>query len=149
MIVTRIDPPAWAPAYERHVVEADGPDAERARTLAAPHLPAIWAELHGQIDAFVNDPERCLLHEAEGFPLRERVTGEYYIGTETYHGYPADRDGAGASYELSIVARCLEHEWHPSQRQSGYDYLGLEAIVNIHPDGSGYWFDDGLTISAI
>ena len=149
MIVTRIDPPAWAPAYGRHIVEAVGPDAERARTLAAPHLPAIWAELHAQIDAFVNDPGRCLLYEAEGFPLYERVNGQYYIGSERYFGYPADRDGAGASYELWIFVRCLEHEWHPNQRQSGYDYLGLEEIVHIHPDGSGYRFDGGLTMSAI
>ena len=144
--MTRIEPPAWAPAHGRHVAQVDGPHAQAAKVLAARHLPAIWAELHEQIEAFVNDSERCFLHESEGFPLRERLDGQYYVGSERYHG---EEEGGTVSHTLWIFVRCLEREWHPNQRQSGYDYLGLEAIVYLNPDGSGYTFDEGLSTSSI
>lgn len=144
--MTRIETPPWAPPHARHVVDVEDGEGERAKALAAPHLAAIWTELHRQIEMHVNDPDRCFLDEAEGFPVRERLDGNYYIGSETYEG---EEGPAGTTCRLWLFARCLEHEWTPNQRQSGYDYLGLEAIVTIAADGSGFEFDDGLTSSVI
>ena len=93
---------------------------------------------------FANDPECCYLDE-DAFPARARLDGTYYIGSERYEG----EEGAGGSYTMWIFVRCPEREWHPNQRESGYDYLGLEAIVSVKADGSGYEFDEGLNTSVI
>src|SRR6185503_11029268 len=103
--MTRIDSPAWAPPHARHDVSVEGQAGRRAQELAAPHRAAIFAELERRILEFANDPERCFLAESEGFPLRERLAGSYYIGSETY-----DDEGL-----LWIFVRCLERPWHPNQ----------------------------------
>jgi hypothetical protein len=149
--MTKIDPPDWAPEYARHVVETEGLLGERARELASPWLAEIVEELDRRVNEFANDPERCFLNEASGFPLRERLAGTYYIGSEYYEG---SDDGPGTSYRLQLFLRCLEKYWHPNQERFGYDYLELEITVNLRPDGTGYEFeyefdDGGFSTSVI
>ena len=144
--MTRIDPPDWAPEYARHVVKTEGPLGERAKELAPPWLADIVEELDIRMNEFANDPEQCFLNESEGFPLRERLAGTYYIGSESYEG---SNDGSSSSYRLWLFLRCLEKYWHPNQEQFGCDYLGLEAIVTLRPDGTGYEFDEGFNTSSI
>jgi hypothetical protein len=142
----RIDPPGWAPDYAQHVVEVDGLPGERARSLAAPWLAEIFVELDRRVNDFANDPLQCFTRELDGFPVRDRLAGTYYIGEERYAG---EEGASGQSYRLSIFVRCLEKYWHPNQERFGYDYLGLEALVNLKTDGTGYEFDEGFNTSVI
>ena len=142
----RIDPPGWAPDYARHVIEVEGSPGEHARNLASPWLAEIFGELDRRVNDFANDPEQCFTSDSECFPVRDRLAGTYYIGEERYAG---DEGAPGPSYGLSILVRCLEKYWHPNQVRFGYDYLGLEAFVNLKPDGTGYEFDEGFHTSVI
>ena len=142
----RIDPPDWAPNYAKHVVAVDGPPGERARELAAPWLAEVFTELDRRVNEFANDPQRCFVGGADAFPARDRLAGAYYVGGESYEGEGGAHE---YSYTLRILVRCLETYWHPNQERFGYDYLELEAIVNLRPDGAGYEFDEGFHTSVI
>jgi hypothetical protein len=143
--MTRIPPPAWAPPYARHTVEAPDADARRAVEVARPLLPRIYEELDRRVSAFANDPEQCFLHASDGFPLRERLAGRYYIGRERYEGAPEGRGG----HRLWLEVRCLEKPWLAGQPPEGDDYLGLEAIVTLDEASGTFAFDDGFNTSVI
>lgn len=143
IVMTRIDAPGWAPSYARHVVSVQGDAGSRAREIAARYRQAILDELDRRVNAFANDPDQCFLDEASGFPVAERLAGEYYIGSEEYAGEAPD------DLLLSIQVRCLEKLSRPKQAREGYDYLGLEAIVVLDPGGDGFEFDEGFNTSAI
>src|SRR5438309_2106188 len=144
--MTLVDPPAWAPAYARHVISVDGEAGARAREVGETLREAMAAELDRRVNAFVNDPEQCFLEEASGFPLRNRLAGTYYIGSERYEAAGGLRD---FPHRLWIEVRCLETPRQPDQESVGCDYLGLEAIVDLSDDGATFRFDEGLTASVI
>jgi hypothetical protein len=141
-----IDPPAWAPAYARHVISVDGEAGARAREVGETLRAAIAAELDRRVNEFANDPEQCFLEGASGFPLRDHLAGTYYIGSERYEaaGGPGD-----FPHRLWIEVRCLEIPRHPNQESSGCDYLALEAIVDLSDDGTRFRFDEGFNTSVI
>ena len=76
------------------------------RSKSKPQNKLLCA-VHLEVEEYVNTPE---LHgEGESFPDRSRMTGEYYIGAETYI---AHRDALW--FQSGVMCRCLEK---PSARE--------------------------------
>ncbi|MCX7420562.1 MAG: hypothetical protein NT013_13630 [Planctomycetia bacterium] len=144
LTMTRIPVPAWAPAHAQQVRKTHGDLGEQARAVVAPLLSKIYAELERRVTEFANDPDQCFLDESEGFPVQERLDGQYYVGAETYEGHAADQ-----FFRLWLEVRCLEKPWHPNQERDGYDYLGLEAIITLNRQGTTFEFDEGFNTSCI
>lgn len=136
--MTRIDPPHWAPDYARHVTDYLGDDGEASQRAFEPLLAQIHASLDAQINAFVNDPRQCFGDE-EQFPSRSQLSGEYYIGSQTFEGYRDDGD-----YQLWIQIRCLEQGQHEQA-----DYLGLEVICSFTPATGELLIEEGFNTSVI
>jgi hypothetical protein len=57
------------------------------------------------------------------FPAQDRFTGEYYIGSESYHRLPGE-----SWIQVCVEARCLAHS--PSGPS---DYLGLHVWLRYDP----------------
>ena len=145
MIVMRqITTPYWAPPYARHVVERVGDESEKAMKVIAPLLLGIYEELDRRVNEFANDPDKCFLTTSDGFPRQSELSGQYYVGSETYEG-----DSDQSFFRLWVFLRCLEKEWRSDPGVEGYDYLGLEAIVTVSKDGRTIEFDPGFNTSSI
>jgi hypothetical protein len=140
--MTRIPPPAWAPPYAQHVTGTMGDLGEQARAAITPLLPQIYEELHRRVNEFVNDPDQCFDDE-ENFPARGALNGRYYIEGESHEGNSREN-----CFRLWVQVRCLEKSDDAGAEQ-GQDYLGLEAIVTVERDGSGFEFDEGFNTSCV
>src|SRR4051794_8971506 len=96
--MTRIERPEWAaqPDFSITAVTADeyvGIQRHRDKLLRA---------VHRAVEAYLNTPG--LYGEGESFPDRIRMTGTYYIGSESYI---AHRDPPW--FQISVMCRCLEY----------------------------------------
>ncbi|UCJ15370.1 hypothetical protein K5Q02_16095 [Pseudomonas sp. MM211] len=134
----RIDPPHGAPDYARQVIDYLGDDGEASQRAFEPLLAQIHASLDAQLNTFVNDPRQCFSDE-EQFPCRNRLSGHYYIGSQTFEGYSGDGD-----YQLWIQIRCLEQTTHAET-----DYLGLEVICSFTPATSELLIEESFNTSVI
>ena len=81
--------------------------------------------VHAEVEAYVNNPELCVDGGA-GFPQLQRLTGEYYIGSESY-----EREVAPLAYRIAVLCRCLERS--SSLQKEPSDYLGLEVWLRCEP----------------
>jgi hypothetical protein len=92
-----------------------------------------WAEIskviHSEVEAYLNDPRLVFDGNQEGFPHRRRLTGAYYIGSESYI---AHRDPKW--FQISVMCRFLEPPKPGVDRED--DYLGLEVWLKCVP---GRW----------
>lgn len=136
--MTRIDPPHWAPDYARNVIDYLGDDGEASQCAFEPLLTQIHASLDERINAFVNDPRQCF-GDDEQFPSRSQLSGDYYIGSQTFEGYRDDGD-----YQLWIQIRCLGLGGHEQA-----DYLGLEVICSFTPATGELMIEEGFNTSVI
>jgi|SRR5688572_19950157 hypothetical protein len=98
--------------------------------------------LHRRVNEFANDPDQCFDDE-ENFPAQGALNGRYYIEGECHEGNSREN-----CFRLWVQVRCLEKS-DDAGAEEGQDYLGLEAIVTVERDGSGFEFDEGLTTSSI
>ena len=145
--------PGWAPRHARHVVDLDGADPEAAREAFSQYREQILEELHRRLEQFVNDPELCSSDprvaspgsEVEPFPLRGRLAGTYYIGSETYCDCTDRSDRP--SYDLVVFFRLQEVPWAPGQVDC--DYLGLEARAYLWLPQRQLELDEGFASSVI
>src|SRR4051812_46305552 len=81
--MTRIEPPAWAARPNLNITEVSLADyAEILR-----HRDLLLAIVYQEIEGYLNDPQLYFLGDQQGFPHRDRLTGEYYIGGESYSAY--------------------------------------------------------------
>lgn len=121
--MTRIEPPEWAvqPAVSiAGVTVAEYAAIQRQREK-------MLRVVHREVEEYLNTPG--LYAEGESFPDRLRMTGAYYIGSESY---VANRDPAWV--QISVLCRCLER---PRPGVSGDDdYLGLEVWLRWVPGRS-------------
>ncbi len=121
--LTRIQPPDWAP---RPYLNIDGvTDAEYEAIQL--HRDELLVAVHWEVEDYLNTPE--LYSEGKSFPDRLRMTGMYYIGSESY---VAHRDSSWL--QISIMCRCLEGPKVGLSRDD--DYLGLEVWLKCVP---GKW----------
>jgi hypothetical protein len=123
--MTRIEPPAWATQPDLSiscVTVADYGAIQRRRDR-------MLQVVHREIEAYLNDPRLYFDGDDEGFPHRRRLTGQYYIGSESYiaHSDPA-------WFQISIKCHCLEPPKPGVDRED--DYLGLEVWLKCIP---GRW----------
>ncbi len=90
--------------------------------------------LRDMIQKEFNDPEIFFLDEEDGFPLRARVSGEYYLGDRFYQS----EDG---EHMMSVSLHCLDH--------IGEDYVGMEMFVYLSDGQSEPTFETHFQSSVI
>lgn len=120
----RIPVPDWAPPHARGETELDGVSRQEYESLQE-RRAEILALLDGEVERYVNENA---LPGDDSFPERDRLTGEFYIGSEKYFK-KSDR----AWFQVSIFCRCLEHPRHGGGTPD--DYLGLEVYLRCEPGG--------------
>ncbi len=121
----RIEPPDWARQPDLSitgVTVAEYAAIQRQRAK-------LFRVVQREVEVYLNDPRLVFDGDEEGFPNRRRLSGAYYIGSETYI---AHRDPVW--FQISIMCRCLEPP-RPSM-EDGDDYLGLEVWLKCVP---GRW----------
>src|ERR1700730_8794233 len=94
--------PNWAREVRLYV---DSAEEEAGYRRIQERWHEIDPKLHQRIEEFFNDPHQAFLREEDGFPLRERLTGEYYIGDAGCHHHDCD---SRLGYYCSVMSRCLE-----------------------------------------
>lgn len=97
--LTQIPSPEWATQPDLHI---DGVSVAEYTKLQN-HRAKMLRVVHREIEAYLNDPRLVFDGDEEGFPHRQRLTGEYYIGSEFYMVY---RDPT--YFVVSLKCRCLE-----------------------------------------
>ncbi|MGL6073534.1 MAG: hypothetical protein ACRC8S_05150 [Fimbriiglobus sp.] len=121
--LTRIEPPDWARQPDLSITVVTVAEFGAIQR----HREKMLRVVHREVEAYLNDPE--LYGEGESFPDRLRMTGAYYIGSESYI---AHRDPAW--FQISVLCRCLEGPKAGVPRDD--DYLGLEVWLKCVP---GRW----------
>lgn len=136
MRMKRISPPAWARAPR---VAVDGVSAADYQALVQ-QRDGMLATVHAEIVAYLSDPRLCF--DDDLFPARGRLTGEYYVGDETYiaHASPT-------WFHISIRCRCTEGPKPGMDRDD--DYLGLEVWLKYSPARPGVFEVCGTDSSSI
>lgn len=121
--VFRIEPPEWATQPDLSVTGVTVAEYAAIQRNRDKLLRAV----HREIEAYLNT--QGLYGECDSFPNRLRMTGSYYIGSESYiaHRKPA-------WFQISVFCRCLEHPKAGMDRED--DYLGLEVWLKSVP---GRW----------
>jgi hypothetical protein len=121
--MTRIEPPDWATQPDLSITAVTV--AEYAAIQR--HREKLLRAVHREVEAYLNTPG--LYGEGENFPDRLRLTGAYYIGSESYI---AHRDSAW--FQIGVLCRCLELPKPGLGRED--DYLGMEVWLRCVP---GRW----------
>jgi hypothetical protein len=132
--IKRIPVPDWVPAHARGVVQRSDGFAEEAYQAVQGHREAILALLHATVESYLRD-----MAFDDGFPRRDRLTGEYYIGSECYSvAINPCRDPVSGvvfvpCYRVNFRVRCLQ--WpRPPHVPRFDDYLGLDVDIRCDPD---------------
>jgi hypothetical protein len=89
------------------------------------HREKMLGVVHKEVEKYLNT--RDLVYDDEdGFPNRSRMTGEYYLGSESYIG-----NNEGGWIKVGIECCCQEKpsELYPE----GGDYLGLTVWLRCTP----------------
>ncbi len=118
--LTRIEPPDWATQPDLTVTGVTV--AEYAAIQW--HRDKLLRAVHREVEEYLNTPGRFC--EGESFPDRLRMTGAYYIRSESYI---AHRDPPW--YQINIMCHCLERPKAGVPRDD--DYLGLEVWLKCIP----------------
>ena len=133
--------PDWAREFSVIIPDAD---CEVGYRRIHDRWDEIGPRLHTLIEEFFNDPDCAFLSEEEGFPLRERLTGEYYIG-DSWCDHELVQ-GRTVVY-CSVMFRCLEKKWMDDYENR--DYLGLSAGIYLWLDTGEIKFDVGFNTESI
>src|SRR5262245_42100865 len=87
---------------------------------------AMLKAVHNEVVAYVNTAGLYYDGDADGFPNRSRMTGEYYIGDESYTGQTGP-----AWFQVSVRCCCLGRRI--AESVEARDYLGLEVWLKCDP----------------
>jgi hypothetical protein len=88
----------------------------------------ILALADAQVEEYANDG--CAPPGEDWFPEQARLTGEFYVGSESYHRLPG-RDWC----QICLEARCLGRRGPGEPR----DYLGLDVWLRYDPAEGRLW----------
>jgi hypothetical protein len=133
--MVRIPVPDWAPPYacgrvtfkaaETKYYDAISP-AEEAE------LRARHADVLALADALVEEyaNRNCAPPGKDWFPEQARLTGEFYVGRESYHRLPGE-----TWVQVCVEARCVGQR----EPDSPGDYLGLDVWLRYDPETSRLW----------
>jgi hypothetical protein len=123
----RIPAPEWAPDYDRGQVQLDGVSQQEYEAIQR-RRQEILALLDAEVERYVSENTSP---GDDSFPKRDRMTGEFYIGHESY-----SKEGKPAWFRVSIFCRCLGG---PKAGMDGKDdYLGLEVYLRCEPGSGAY-----------
>ncbi len=89
--------------------------------------------VHKEITEYMNDPRLYFDGDGEkGFPYRPRMTGDYYIGSESYTAYDNPE-----CFLILVRCRCLGFPPVPKAATGEIlrigDYLGLTVWLRCYP----------------
>jgi hypothetical protein len=120
--MTRIEAPSWATQPRLEIMNVSVAEFARIQT----HRRRMLAHVNRELEAYLNDSRLYFTGTADGFPNRDRMTGEYYLGGESYiaHADPT-------WFQIGVMCHCLEQPWGPFVRVK--DYLGLEVWLRCTP----------------
>jgi len=117
--MTRVAAPHWAdqPRTTRdNIADSDFQAIQE-------HREEMLAAVHQAVEKYFNARGRF---GPGDFPERALLTGEYYLGEESYYGDPS------AALRVRIECRCLRHPWLPGSNEKD-DYVGLEVLLRWQP----------------
>jgi hypothetical protein len=123
--MTRVEPPEWATAPGLEITGVSVPDYEEIQRRRNEMLDIVQQE----VESYLNDPQLYFDGNEDGFPHRQRLTGAYYIGGESY-----DAHTNPAWIQIRISCHCLEPLRSGLDRED--DYLGLDVWIKCVP---GRW----------
>jgi hypothetical protein len=126
--MTRVPVPEWAPSYDRGEAKFEM-DASKYSGAITPEERQALMQRHADIlaltdklvEKYANDG--CAPPGEDWFPEQAKLTGEFYVGGESYHRLP------GQSWiQICIRARCI------GRRMGDVgDYLGLDVWLRYEP----------------
>jgi hypothetical protein len=136
--MTRIEPPSWAtqPGLRIDCVSvSDYASMQRRRDR-------LLKAVHTAVEDYLNDPRLYFSGDQDGFPHHDRLSGEYYIGRESY-GIPRVRIKPNEKpstapdlgwFQICVSCHCLEPA--RTREDRAHDYLGLDVWLRCDP---GKW----------
>lgn len=123
--MTRIAIPEWAPTYARGVIEFDMTASKHGDAISEDERTSLVGK-HDSILALVDKlVEQYATDNSyeDDFPEQSRLTGEFYIGRESYHRL------CGKSWiQICVEARCIG-----TRHIRAGDYLGLHVWLRFDP----------------
>lgn len=143
--MVRVPVPQWAPPHARGQVKfAEASKYSDAITLPEREAllrlrPSILVLVETQVEDYVNARDLCAPPGEDWFPEQARLTGEFYIGSESYHKLPG-KDWC----QVCVGARCLERG-----PDGPNDYLGLDVWLRYDPAEDRLWVHRNTDSSAI
>ena len=142
-----IEIPAWAFAFNQTVDDDFGEEEfQKVQNVRGEILSTIKNAIQG----YIEDDSLAFNLESDGFPARERLSREYYIGSENYwvNDEPWFQNvGRKREYRFSFEIRCLEHL--RDEEQKDQDYLGLEVHFDWDPNSGTFTFHGDIDSSVI
>lgn len=134
------------PSYARQPTIDVDEDEGGAKSLSAfkPRLPLILEALGIKLEREFNDPEIVFLDPDDGFPVKEELSGEYYLSDTSYFGDDDD-------HTAMIMLHCLGKEAQtPTEGQEAdFDYLGMEMTLYLSKETGEVSYDEHFTSSSI
>lgn len=116
--MTRIETPAWA---RPHDVELDDVQPSTYHAIQQ-HRTQLLEVVQREVELYLNTPDLYDDGDEDGFPNRTKMTGEYYIKSESYQ-----QKLGSAWVQIGIQCHCLEKLRLPGQIDQ--DYLGLHVWI--------------------
>ena len=123
--MTLIPATDWARPFDR-TIDKNFVEMECAKILG--DYESVMEIFCGAIQGYINDESLTYDLPEHGFPARGRLTGEYYIASESFWvSYEPwfERVGRSREYRFSILAHGLEYKKYGTIEDR--DYLGLEV----------------------
>lgn len=123
--MTRVPAPEWAPTYARGLIEFDMAASKHGdaiteveRTALISHHDSILQLVDKLVERYATDNSY-----EDDFPQQSRLTGEFYIGSESYHRL------CGMKWiQICVEARCIG-----TRHVRTDDYLGLHVWLRFDP----------------
>ena len=120
--MTRIGVPSWSKRPDVLFRNVRLSEYRAIRRNRARMLDVV----HQEVEAYLNTPGLYAEHEDDGFPNRSQMSGEYYVGDESYAGHVGP-----VWFQIGIMCHCLERASRLVQVDR--DYLGLEVWLRCEP----------------
>lgn len=133
----RIPTPESAPAHARGAVRVREGVLPEEFQLFQQRRNEILALVDAEVERYVN--ETAALPGEDSFPDPSLLSGEFYIGGETYAKHVGP-----VWYQIGIKARCL------GRSPLGMDdYLGLDVWIRYDPGEDRFWIYRNTDSSAL
>jgi hypothetical protein len=132
--MVRIPAPAWAPPYARGEVTFKEATPKHYAAISPAERDALLrrrAEILALADAEVEEHANSMSAPAgqDWFPEQARLTGEFYIGSESYHRLVGE-----TWVQVCMHMRCIGR-----RLDTPGDYLGLDVWLRYDPDEDRLW----------